>query len=189
MSLISLFWTFFYIGLFTIGGGQVAITLMQQSLVEKGIISPEKFFNMVAISESTPGPIAINAATYIGYKHLKVSGAVMATVGICLPSFVIIYFISLFFDAFLSIKLVEYAFRGIQVCVIYLVLSAGIKMLKQIKKTPLSITVISAVLLCMVIFSALAISFSTIFYIIISGCVALAVYFLTRLNKRKEEIK
>ena len=178
------------IGLFTFGGGYAMIALLENEFVEKKkYMDKDEFLNMVAISESTPGPIAINAATYIGYKHLKVSGAVMATVGICLPSFVIIYFISLFFDAFLSIKLVEYAFRGIQVCVIYLVLSAGIKMLKQIKKTPLSITVISAVLLCMVIFSALAISFSTIFYIIISGCVALAVYFLTRLNKRKEEIK
>ena len=65
-SLFQLFWIFFYIGAFTIGGGLVAVTLMQQTLVDKGVISAEQFYNMVAISESTPGPIGINMATYIG---------------------------------------------------------------------------------------------------------------------------
>ena len=68
MSLLALCFTFFYIGLFTIGGGVVAITLMQQAIVEKGLISTEQFYNMIAISESTPGPIGINMATYIGYN-------------------------------------------------------------------------------------------------------------------------
>ena len=97
MSLVSLFWTFFYIGLFTIGGGQVAITLMQQSLVEKGIISPEKFFNMVAISESTPGPIGINMATYIGCELHGVLGGIITTIGTVLPSLICIIMIASFF--------------------------------------------------------------------------------------------
>ena len=66
MSLLQLMWTFFYIGLFTIGGGQVAITLMYQPVVEGGLLSADQFYNMVAVSESTPGPIGINMATYIG---------------------------------------------------------------------------------------------------------------------------
>ena len=70
VSLIELFFIFFYVGLFTIGGGLVAITLMEETIVSRGLISPEQFYNMVAISESTPGPIGVNMATYIGYKNV-----------------------------------------------------------------------------------------------------------------------
>ena len=141
---------------------------------------------MVAIAESTPGPIAINMATYIGYKNLRVLGSVFATLGVVLPSFIIIYVISLFLDAFLSLTLVANAFRGIQVCVIYLIFSAGIKMLKQIKKTAFSVTVISLVLLCMIVFSILAVKFSTIFYILICGVVALAFYLIKKIGAKEE---
>lgn len=95
----------------------------------------DEFIDMVAIAESTPGPVAINSATYIGYKLLGFWGAFFATVAVCIPSFVIIFFISLFFDSFLSLTLVSYAFRGIQVCVIYLIMSAGLKMLNDMQKT------------------------------------------------------
>lgn len=114
MSLISLFWTFFYIGLFTIGGGQVAITLMQQSLVEKGIISPEKFFNMVAISESTPGPIGINMATYIGCELHGVLGGIITTIGTVLPSLICIIMIASLFGKIQDKPLVKAAFSGIR---------------------------------------------------------------------------
>ena len=113
-------------------------------------------------------------------------GSLIATIAVCIPSFVIIYTISLFFDAFLSLTLVSYAFRGIQVCVIWLILSAGLKMLKQMKKTPLNIVILSAVILCMVAFSVFSASFSTIFYILISGAVGLFVYLISLLRKRKE---
>jgi chromate transporter len=177
----------FKIGLFTFGGGYAMIALLENEFVSKRKwIEKDEFLDMVAIAESTPGPIAINAATYIGYKMLGVLGSLTSTAAVCIPSFVIIYTISLFFDAFLSFTLVSYAFRGIQVCVIWLILSAGLKMLKQMKKTPLHIAVLSAVIICMAAFSVLSVSFSTIFYILISGSIGLFVYLIGLLRKRKE---
>ena len=149
----------------------------------------DEFLDMVAIAESTPGPIAINAATYIGYKRAGFLGSAMATVGVCIPSFVIIYLISLFFDAFLSFTLVKYAFRGIQVCVVYLIFSAGLKMLGQMKKTVLSVTIVSAVTLCMLAFSLFAVRFSTIFYILICGVLGFFIYLLKQIKQKKEATK
>ncbi len=184
---LKLFLTMLKIGLFTFGGGYAMIALLENEFVTKRKwIEKDEFLDMVAIAESTPGPIAINAATYIGYTMLGVIGSLLATVAVCIPSFVIIYAISLFFDAFLSLTLVAHAFRGIQVCVIWLILSAGLKMLKQMKKTPFNIVVLSAVITCMVVFSVLAVSFSTIFYILISGGVGLILYLVGLLRKRKE---
>lgn len=100
MTLLQLAFTFFYIGLFTIGGGQVAITLMQQSLVTTGVISQEMFYNMVAISESTPGPIGINMATYIGYELYGVPGALIVTGAQVLPAIIIILIIARFLRSF-----------------------------------------------------------------------------------------
>ncbi len=184
---LDLFLTMLKIGLFTFGGGYAMIALLENEFVsKKKWIEKDEFLDMVAIAESTPGPIAINVSTYIGYKMLGFLGSLIATVAVCIPSFVIIYTISLFFDTFLSLTLVSYAFRGIQVCVIWLILSAGLKMLKQMKKTPLNIVILSAVILCMVAFSVFSASFSTIFYILISGTVGLFVYLISLLRKRKE---
>ena len=88
VSLLWLFCTFFYIGLFTIGGGLVAITLMQQTIVDKGLISPELFYNMIAISESTPGPVGVNMATFMGYKFYGVPGAIITSIAEVLPSLI-----------------------------------------------------------------------------------------------------
>lgn len=163
------------------------IALLENEFVsKKAWIEREEFLDMVAIAESTPGPIAINAATYIGYKMLGVLGSVTATVAVCIPSFTIIYAISMFFDAFLSLTLVSYAFRGIQVCVVWLILSAGLKMLKQMKKTPFNIVILSTVIACMLAFSVFSVSFSTIFYILLSGAVGLLVYLIGLLRGRKE---
>ena len=187
---LNLFFTMLKIGLFTFGGGYAMIALLQNEFVEKKkYMEKDEFLDMVAIAESTPGPIAINAATYIGYKQLGLLGSLVATVAICIPSFVIIFAISLFFDAFLSFKLVEYAFRGIQVCVIYLIFSAGFKMLKQMKKTAFSISIVSAVLVCMIVFSLFAVKFSTIFYILICGCMGLVAYLIKQFSANKEETK
>ena len=187
---LNLFITMFKIGLFTFGGGYAMIALLENEFVsKKEWIEKDEFLDMVAIAESTPGPIAINAATYIGYKMLGFLGSLTATVAVCIPSFVIIYAISLFFDAFLSLTLVAYAFRGIQVCVIWLILSAGLKMLSRMKKTAFNILILSAVVLCMVAFSAFSVSFSTIFYILISGCIGLFMYLIGLLRKRKEDDK
>ena len=187
---LNLFFTMLKIGMFTFGGGYAMIALLENEFVsKKEWIEKDEFLNMVAIAESTPGPIAINAATYIGYKMLGFLGSLTATVAVCIPSFVIIYAISLFFDAFLSFTLVAYAFRGIQVCVIWLILSAGLKMLKQMRRTVFNILVLSTVILCMVAFSVFSVSFSTIFYILISGGIGLFMYLIGLLRKRKEDDK
>ena len=186
-KILDLFFTMLKIGLFTFGGGYAMIALLENEFVEKKkYIEKEEFLDMVAIAESTPGPIAINSATYLGYRTAGFFGSLAATIGVVIPSFTIIFIISLFFDAFLSFTLVEYAFRGIQVCVVYLIFSAGMKMLKSVKKTPLSISIISAVLVCMITLSIFAVKFSTILYIVICGCIGLFVYFLNTINKRKE---
>ena len=186
--LLSLFLTMMKIGLFTFGGGYAMLALLEDEVVSKRKwLDKDEFLRMTAIAESTPGPIAINAATYIGYKQARVLGALAATVGVCIPSFVIIYAISLFFDAFLSLTLVAYAFRGIRVCVIYLILSAGLKMLKGLKKNFFNVSVLILTVGCMIAFSLFALRFSTVFYILISGCLGLVVYLVSCLRARKEE--
>ena len=183
-----LFVTMLKIGLFTFGGGYAMIALLQNEFVEKKNWLPkDEFMDMVAIAESTPGPIAVNSATYIGYKMAGVWGSIMATIGVCLPSFVIIFVISLFLEKFLSLKYVAYAFKGIQVCVSYLILAAGIKMLKGLKLNLFNIIIIVAVFGCMVAFSLFAIQFSSIYYILISGGLGLAVYLVSYFIKRSKQ--
>ena len=185
---ISLFLTMLKIGLFTFGGGYAMIALLENEFVaKKKWIEKDEFLDVAAIAESTPGPIAINAATYIGFKNAGIVGSIIATLGICIPSFVIIYAISLFFDAFLSLTLVAYAFKGIQICVVYLILSVGLKMLKQMKKTEFNIIIILITLICMVVLSLFAVKFSTIFYILISGAFGVVVYFLGKLKKEEKQ--
>ena len=117
---LNLFFTMLKIGLFSFGGGYAMIALLENEFVsKKKWMEKDEFIDMVAIAESTPGPVAINSATYIGYKLLGFWGAFLATIAVCIPSFAIIFVISLFFDAFLTLTLVSYAFRGIQACVIY----------------------------------------------------------------------
>ena len=185
--LLELFWTMLKIGLFTFGGGYAMITLLEAELVsKKGWIDHEEFMDMVAIAESTPGPVAINSATYVGYKMAGVRGSLAATVGVSLPSFVIIYLISLFFDAFLSVTWVSAAFQGIRVCVVFLILSAGVKMLRKMKKNVFSVTVMTLTVVAMLLLGLFAVDFSSIFYILISGVLGLAVYLIGGLRKRRE---
>ena len=187
---IDLFITMLKIGLFTFGGGYAMIALLENEFVSRRKwIEKNEFLDMVAIAESTPGPIAINAATYIGYRVLRFKGSLIATVGVCIPSFAIIYVISLFFDKFLSLTLVANAFKGIQICVIYLIFSAGVKMLKGISKTPFNVITIIAVMSAMIITSILAVNFSTIYYILICGICGVVLYLFQSLSVNKERSK
>ncbi len=182
---IKLFLTMFKIGLFTFGGGYAMLALLENEFVEKrGWLTKEEFLNMLAIAESTPGPIAINSATYIGYKTAGVLGSAFATLGVCLPSFIIIYIISLFFDAFLKLKFVQYAFLGIRACVVYLIASAGFKLFKGLKKNALSIIIFIAVLALMTALSIFAIKFSTVFYILICGTIGLIAYLIGLISRK-----
>ena len=108
--------------------------LDNEFVTKKKWLEHDEFLDVVAIAESTPGPIAINSSTYVGYKIAGFWGSVFATIGVSIPSFVIIYVISLFFDRFLEFTIVANAFKGIQACVAYLILSAGIKMIKKLPK-------------------------------------------------------
>ena len=185
---LTLFLTMLKIGLFTFGGGYAMIALLENEFVAKNNwLDKDEFLDVAAIAESTPGPIAINAATYIGYKRVGIIGSIIATLGICIPSFLIIYTISLFFDAFLSLTFVAYAFKGIQICVVYLILSAGLRMLKQMKKKAFNVIIVALTLVCMVTLSLFAVKFSTILYILVSGAAGVLIYLVGRFKKEEKE--
>ena len=185
-KLLQLFLSFLKIGAFTFGGGYAMIALLENEFVSrKKWLDKTEFLDILAVSESTPGPIAVNTATYIGYKTAGVLGSLFSTIAVCLPSFLIIFAISLFFDRFLEIAWVGYAFRGIQVAVVYLIASAGIKVFKGLDKTPLSVTVAVLVFACFITLSVLAVRFSTIFYILICGVLGLALYAIRTLKEKK----
>ena len=127
--ILKLFTTFFKIGLFTFGGGYGMIALVKEECVDKNNwIEEDEFVNLIAIAESTPGPIAINMATYIGYKQAKVLGSIIATFGVVLPSLIIIYIIAKFLDNFLNIKIVADAFFGIRIAVSLIILRTAYKL-------------------------------------------------------------
>ena len=186
--LCELFLSMMKIGAFTFGGGYAMISLLDNEFVsKKKWLDHEEFMDLVTIAESTPGPIAINCSTYIGYRKMGLLGALVGTLGMCIPSFTIIYLISLFFNSFLEIKWVESAFRGIQVCVVFLILTAGLKMLKKIKKTVFNVAVMVITFTAMILFSLFSVSFSSIFYILIFGSIGLLIYTVGYLRNKFRE--
>ncbi|HOI47324.1 MAG TPA: chromate transporter [Bacilli bacterium] len=126
LELLQLFWLFFKIGLFTFGGGYAMIPLMQSEIVGGGMIDAELFVDFIAISESTPGPFAVNMATFIGMNQAGFIGAMFTTLGVILPSFLIILLIASLGSRFLDSKYVKHAFRGLKPAVIGLVLSVAL---------------------------------------------------------------
>lgn len=187
-KLLQLSITMLKIGLFTFGGGYAMIALLENELVQRrGWLTKEQFLDTVAVTSSAPGSVAVNAATFVGYRIAGIAGAAVATGSVCLPSFVILYLISLFFDAFLSLTMVQYAFRGIQACVVYLILTAGIRMLHSMEKNAMSIAVFAAVALCMIAFSLLSVSFSTVYYILLSGAIGVILYTIRAVHRREGE--
>ena len=185
-SLGTLFFTFFKIGLFTFGGGYAMIALLEEEFIQRRKWQDkDEFLDMTAIAESTPGPVAINSATYLGYKLAKVPGAATATVAVCLPSFLIFYAISLFFEQFTQLTVIASAFKGIQVCVIYLIFSAGVRMLKALDKSPFATGVLAAVMLVMVGLSLAGVSVSSILLILLSGAAGVAAWLIGRRKEGK----
>lgn len=185
-SLETLFFTFFKIGLFTFGGGYAMIALLEEEFIQRRKwLDKDEFLDMTAIAESTPGPVAINSATYLGYKLAKIPGAATATVAVCLPSFLIIYAISLFFEQFTQLTVIANAFKGIQVCVIYLIFSAGVRMLKALDKSPFATGALAAVMLVMVGLSLAGVSVSSILLILLSGAAGVAAWLIGRRKEGK----
>lgn len=177
---LHLFSTFFKIGAFTFGGGYAMIALLDKECIEKNSwLKPDELLNITAIAESTPGPIAINCATYTGYKMAGLWGAISATLGIVLPSIITIYFICMCFENLLEYQLVRNIFHGIQVGVSLVILQAGINMIKKsmkkLKKKIIPIIHISLCFMIVLICNLMGIYFSAIYLILIA---AVAGYFL-----------
>lgn len=129
MNVLTLCISFFLTGLFAIGGGLAAIPIMQQFFVDRGWISPELFYNMIAISESTPGPIGVNMATYIGFEHYGVLGGIISTLSLVLPSFVVIVIIARSYARFQDNRFVKSGLYGIRAAVAGLIASAAYSVL------------------------------------------------------------
>ncbi len=185
----ALFLTFFKIGLFTFGGGYAMIPLIENICVEKKKwITHEEMMDITVIAESTPGPIAINLATYVGYKQKKTAGALIATLGMVLPSFCIIYIISKYLDNFLEITWVASAFRGIKIAVALLIIDAALKMFKKMKKKPFPLVIMSLSLVAMMTINMLALRISSIVIMLTDALIGL-VAFLASGNNQKEAVK
>jgi len=173
----NLFLTFAKIGMFTFGGGYAMISVIEHNCVErKQWITQEELMDMTVIAESTPGPIAINCATYVGYKMAGFWGAVWATIGMILPSFVVIYAISMFLDRFLEITVIANAFKGIQVAVGILILNAAINMMRKMKKKAFPITILAVSTAVMLMANVFSWKISSITLMLCAGAVSLALY-------------
>ena len=176
---LNIFLTMLKIGLFTFGGGYAMIALLENEFVSKRRwIEKDEFLDMVAIAESTPGPIAINAATYIGYKMLGFLGSLTATVAVCIPSFVIIYLISMFLDNFLELTVIAHAFKGIKIAVGLLILDAAFTMIGKMQKKLLPRTIMICSCLAMLCINIFAWNFSSISLMLIAAAVSLTVFLL-----------
>ena len=184
--LFNLFWTFFKIGLFTFGGGYAMIAVVKETIVtRKNWLNDDELFEIIAIAESTPGPIAINMATFVGYKKKGFIGGACATLGVVLPSFLIIFTISLFLDEFMRNKYVAYAFVGIKSAVAFLILKAGVDMLKKLPKKPLPYITFGLVLALLISLEIFSTSFSSVFLILIGGIIGIIAYGILPLKKEK----
>ncbi len=180
----QLFLTFLKIGAFTFGGGYAMISIIENECVgEKKWISHDEMMDITVVAESTPGPLAINTATFVGYKVAGVIGSVLATAGVVIPSLVIIGIIALFLENFLAITWVSSAFRGIKAAVAFLIFGAGWKMWKKMKKDPLSVTLFVLALALMMISNFGLIRVSSIYLILASAAVGLVVFAVGAVKK------
>lgn len=185
--LLELFFTFAKTGLFTFGGGYAMIALIEDTCVEKKKwITHDEMMNLTVIAESTPGPVAINCATYVGYKQKGIMGAVAATIGMILPSFVIIYLITGFLDRFLEIWWVARAFAGIKIAVGILIVDAAIKLIKHMKKNLLSILILAGAFIFVMLINLFSISFSSVTLILLSAIIGICAYLIGNISGGKK---
>lgn len=182
MKLLSeLFLIFARIGMFTFGGGLAMISIIEDICVEKKKwITHDEMMDITVIAESTPGPIAINAATYVGFKQAGIPGSISATIGMVLPSFVIIYLISSVLDNFLEILWVANAFRGIKIGVGLVILRVAVNMLQKMPKKPFPRIVAGCAFAVMSAVNFLSLKFSSISLMILAGLVSLGIHLTKR---------
>ncbi|MBQ7248121.1 MAG: chromate transporter [Lachnospiraceae bacterium] len=170
----ELFLTFFRIGLFTFGGGYAMISIIDDTCVSrKKWITSDEMLDMTVVAESTPGPIAINCATYVGYRRRGLAGAVAATLGVVLPSFFIILLISFFLNRFLEIKWVAGAFRGIRLAVGIIIADAGIKLIKKINMKPLAVVILVCAAALMLVSEFLSLHIPT--FVMLAGAAVVGI--------------
>lgn len=175
--LLDLFLTFTQIGLFTFGGGYAMISMIENNCVErKQWISHDEMMDITVIAESTPGPIAINCATFTGYKKAGITGAVVATLGMIVPSFTVIYLISMFLDNFLELTLIANAFKGIKIAVGFLILEAAITMVKKMHKKVLPRTIMVCSCIVMLCINIFALNFSSISLMLVAAVISLTLF-------------
>ena len=175
--LADLLLTFMKIGLFTFGGGYAMIGMIEDNCVEKKKwITHDEMMNITVVAESTPGPIAINCATYVGYMQAGMTGAILTTLGLVLPSFVIIYLISMVLDNFLELTLIANAFQGIKIAVGVLILDAALGMIKKMPKKPLMRGIMVCAFAAMMISNIFALNVSSITLLLAAAVVSLSVF-------------
>ena len=183
--LLELFLTFMKIGMFTFGGGYAMISVVENACVEdKHWITRDDMMNITVIAESTPGPIAINCATFVGYKKRGLIGAAVATTGMILPSFLIIYLVARFLDSFLEISWIAHAFEGIKLAVGILIIDAGVKMLKQIPARTLPRLIMACAFSAMMLIDILALRISSIALLLIAAAVSLVLFTISQKIER-----
>lgn len=173
----ELFITFFKIGLFTFGGGYAMVAMIESICVkEKEWITHDDMMNVAVIAESTPGPIAINCATFVGYHQANLIGSIVTTLGIILPPFLIIYIVSMFFDVFLEITLIANAFKGIKIAVGLLIFNAAINMIKKMPKKAFSRIIMLSSFVVMLMINILVLDLSTITLLSIAAIISLTLF-------------
>ena len=184
-TLANLFWVFFRIGFMTFGGGYVMISLIHSLIVEKRQwISDEEMLDIIAIAESTPGPIAVNTATFVGYKRAGILGGILATLAIALPSLIVISVIAYFYEDIISVEIIRNAFKGIICAISALIFVSAMKLFKGNLKT--SKLPISLVLMIAAMVVILLTDFSSIYLILIGGFLGFIIY--TFFIKEKKEV-
>lgn len=175
--LLELFLTFAKIGLFTFGGGYAMISLIENNCVEKKKwITHDEMMNVTVIAESTPGPIAINCATFVGFKQAGFIGSLIATLGMVLPSFIIIYAISMSLDNFLEIAIIANAFKGIKIAVGILILDAAITMIRKMHKKVLPRVIMICSFVTMLLINIFAWHFSSIALMLVAAVISLVIF-------------
>jgi len=173
----ELFLTFAKIGMFTFGGGYAMISIIENTCVErKQWITHDEMMTITVIAESTPGPMAINCATYVGLKQAGIPGSLAATVGIVLPSFVILYLIASVLDNFLAIPLIANAFRGIKIGVGLLILRVALNMVGKMPSKPFPRTVAAAAFAAVLASNFFSLGLRSISLMVIAALVSLCVF-------------
>ncbi len=184
--ILDIFLVFAKIGLFTFGGGYAMISIIEDICVgQKKWITHEEMMNMTVVAESTPGPIAINCATFVGYKQKGLAGAIAATIGMILPSFIIIYLISMFLDNFMEITWIANGFKGIRIAVGILILDAAIKMIRKMKKKAFMVAIMVCSMTVMLIINFFSWNFSSITLMVIAGVTSLVIFAIKNSSSKK----